>query len=306
MDIIDKSDALYYGCRIGMRVWCGMDIEMARTFLEVVAAGGFVSAAARLHVTQSTVSARIRQLEQLLGCRLFVRNKTGASLTAAGARFQRHAAAMLRLWEVARQEAALPAGHRALLRIGGEAGVWNRLLNRWIPWMRHNAPDIALRCDVGLPDGLIQRLRDGTLDLAVLYSPQALPGLSVHRLLEEELVLFRMPGGQGAGQGAGDDQYVHIDWGEGFRRDISLQRPDAQSAPVWIGVGTLGLDFVKQCGGTGHFPRALVQPLLDAGMGEILPEEHPLTLPIYAVYPDDADSSVLDPAFAGLRAILVE
>lgn len=277
-----------------------MDIEMARTFLEVVAAGGFVAAAARLHVTQSTVSARIRQLEQLLGCRLFVRNKTGASLTAAGNRFQRHAAAMLRLWEVARQEAALPAGHRALLRMGSEAGLWNRLLNRWIPWMRQNAPDIALRCDVGLPEGLLQRLRDGTLDLAVVYSARALPGLSVHRLLEEELVLFRMP----PGDGGGDAPYVHIDWGETFRRDISLQRPDVQSAPVSIGVGTLGLDFVKQCGGSGHFPRQLVQPLVDAGLGEILPEEHPMTLPIYAVYPDDSDRTVLDPAFEGLQAIL--
>lgn len=277
-----------------------MDTEMARTFLEVVAAGGFVAAAARLHVTQSTVSARIRQLEQLLGCRLFIRTKAGASLTAAGARFQRHAAAMLRLWEVARQEAALPAGHRALLRIGGEAGLWNRLLHRWIPWMRQNAPDIALRCDVGQPEELIQRLRDGTLDLAVLYSPRALPGLSAHLLLEEELVLFRVP----AGPGAGEEQYVHIDWGDAFRRDISLHRPDAQSAPVSISVGTLGLDFVRQCGGTGHFPRQLVQPLVDAGVGEILAEDRPLTLPIYAVSPSEADSTVLDPAFQGLRAIL--
>ena len=279
-----------------------MDTEMARTFLEVTAAGSFMAAADRLHVTQSTVSTRIQQLEQQLGCRLFVRNKTGATLTSAGLRFQRHAAAILRLWEQARQEATLPAGHKALLRIGSEAGLWNRLLYRWIPWMRRNANDIALRCDVGLPNGLLQGLQDGTLDVAVLYSPRALPGLSIRLLLEEELVLFRMP----AVEDYLEEPYVHIDWGDDFRRNVQLHRPDVQAAPVSIGVGTLGLDYVKQCGGTGHFPRQLVQPLIDAGKGEILPEARPLSLPIYAAYPPDADDAIIDPALTGLKAILGE
>ncbi len=277
-----------------------MDTETARTFLEVTAAGSFVAAAERLHVTQSTVSARIRQLEEQLGCPLFVRTKTGAAPTPAGLRFHRHAVAMLRLWEQARQEAALPAGHRALLRIGSEAGLWNRLLHRWIPWMRRNAPDIALRCEVGLPDGLLQRLREGVLDLAVMYSPRAVPGLTVRLLLEEPLVLLRIAGNCGAG----DEPYVHIDWGDDFQRKFRLRHPDAPAMPVSIGVGTLGLEYLKQCGGTGHFPRGLVQPLLDEGVGEILPESQPFSLPIYAVCPTEADADILDAAFAGLRAIL--
>ncbi|MGH6903755.1 MAG: LysR family transcriptional regulator, partial [Geminicoccaceae bacterium] len=55
-----------------------METELARTFLTVVAAGNFISAAERLHVTQSTVSARIHTLEEQLGSSLFVRNKAGA------------------------------------------------------------------------------------------------------------------------------------------------------------------------------------------------------------------------------------
>lgn len=45
-----------------------MDTELARTFLAVVNAGNSVAAAERLHVTQSTVSARIQTLEQQLRC----------------------------------------------------------------------------------------------------------------------------------------------------------------------------------------------------------------------------------------------
>ena len=44
-----------------------MDIGLARTFLEIVAAGNFVGAARRLNVTQSTISMRARSLEEQLG-----------------------------------------------------------------------------------------------------------------------------------------------------------------------------------------------------------------------------------------------
>src|SRR5690349_7697801 len=64
-----------------------MDIELARTFLEIVSTGSFIKAADRLHVGQTTVSARVRLLEQQLGRPLFVRNKAGASLTPAGEHF---------------------------------------------------------------------------------------------------------------------------------------------------------------------------------------------------------------------------
>ncbi|WP_210325107.1 helix-turn-helix domain-containing protein [Mesorhizobium silamurunense] len=46
-----------------------MDIDRARTFLEIVHSGSFLKAADRLHVTQTTVSARIRTLEDELGRR---------------------------------------------------------------------------------------------------------------------------------------------------------------------------------------------------------------------------------------------
>ncbi|MCO6425574.1 LysR family transcriptional regulator [Sinorhizobium meliloti] len=52
-----------------------MDIELARTFLEIVSTGSFIRAAERLNVAQTTVSARIRHLEQLLGRPLFIGTK---------------------------------------------------------------------------------------------------------------------------------------------------------------------------------------------------------------------------------------
>ena len=74
-----------------------MNIELAKTFLEIVATGSFIRASERLHVGQTTVSARIRLLEQELGRPLFVRDKSGASLTTAGEQFLRYAPMFVQL-----------------------------------------------------------------------------------------------------------------------------------------------------------------------------------------------------------------
>ena len=85
-----------------------MDIELARTFLEIVSTGSFIKAADRLHVAQTTVSARVRLLEQQLGRPLFVRNKGGATLTPAGEQFLRFAPTFVQLWQRARQQVDAP------------------------------------------------------------------------------------------------------------------------------------------------------------------------------------------------------
>ena len=95
-----------------------MDTELARTFLAVVTVGNFVNAAERLHVTQSTVSTRIRTLETLLGRRLFVRNKGGTTLTPAGRHFQKHASTLVRTVEQARHDAGVAGRFRGSVTIG--------------------------------------------------------------------------------------------------------------------------------------------------------------------------------------------
>jgi DNA-binding transcriptional LysR family regulator len=64
--------------------WMKQDIELPGIFLEIVSTGGFVRASERLNVGQTTMSARMRLLEQQLGRSLFVRNKSGAALPGSG------------------------------------------------------------------------------------------------------------------------------------------------------------------------------------------------------------------------------
>jgi DNA-binding transcriptional LysR family regulator len=278
-----------------------LQVELARTFLEVVTTGSFVAAAERLHVTQSTVSTRMQALERELGRPLFLRNKAGAVLTPAGAQFQRHAIALIRLWEQARQDANVPSGHTALLRIGGEAGLWNRLLYKWVPWMRANARNVALRCELGLSDGLIHNLVEGLLDIGVMYAPQSRPGLIVDVLVQEDLVLLEAS--PPAHQGWPGD-YIYVDWGQEFHRSHRLRFPDRASPGLFVGLGTLGFDHMLQHGGSGYFPRTLASPHIASGRVRVVADAPTFALPVYVVHPADANAEVVAPALAGLRAIV--
>ena len=104
-----------------------MDIELARTFLEIVSAGSFVRASERLHITQTAVSARIQALESQLGRPVFVRNKAGAHLTPAGREFVPYATQLIQVWERARHQVAMPPGYEAVLSLGGDFALWNSL-----------------------------------------------------------------------------------------------------------------------------------------------------------------------------------
>src|SRR6187401_2570700 len=125
-----------------------MDIELARTFVEIVSTGSFIKAADRLHVAQTTVSARVRLLEQQLGRPLFVRNKGGASLTPAGEQFLRYAPTFVQLWQRVRHVVAVPQGHQSVLTVGAEVSLWQPLLLDWVLWMRRMLPETALRVHV--------------------------------------------------------------------------------------------------------------------------------------------------------------
>ena len=166
-----------------------MDTELARTFLVVIATGSFVEAAQRLHVTQSTVSTRIQRLEETLGAELFVRNKSGTTLTAAGLQFQKHAALLTRTVEQARQEIGVISGYRATITIGGRIGLWEDLLLRWLPVFSALAPDVAVRALVAFEEQLMEALIDGRANIGVMYTPHSRPGLIVEPLLEEQLVM---------------------------------------------------------------------------------------------------------------------
>jgi len=278
-----------------------MNIDLARTFLEIVETGNFNKAAERLSVTQSTVSMRIKALEDELGRSLFVRSKAGTELTAAGVQFRRYATMLVRVWEQARQEIALPPGFKTVLNVGGQFSLWDRLLVQWIPWMRTALPEVALRAEVGLSDGLMRQLAEGLLDIGVMYSPQSRPGLHIEKLLEERLV---MASTQRRSVDEWDEDYVLVDWGPEFRVGHGQAFPDLKTPAVSVGLGSLGLQHILSYGGTGYFPMRVIRSLLASGRLFAVAGAPEFRRPAWLVYaPDEGREDWFHTALDGLRYV---
>jgi DNA-binding transcriptional LysR family regulator len=282
-----------------------MDTELARTFLAVVAGGNFISAADRLHVTQSTVSARIQALEQQLGCTLFVRNKAGAALTPAGRQFQKHAGILVRTVEHARHDVGVPRGFRAAITIGGRFGLWEQLLLKWLPVMRAAAPDISLRAEIGMEPDLMQGLVEGRLDIGVMYTPQSRPGLEVELLFEETLVLASTEPAGAAPPGEPAHGYAYVDWGPEFYARHGTHFPDFIGPALTANIGWLALQHILDTGGSGYFPLRLLRPhLADGRLIRVpAPEFH---LPAHMVYPSEGRADYLDDALAAIRQVAAD
>ncbi len=276
-----------------------MDITQAKTFMAIVEAGNFLAASRRVNVTQSTVSARIKALEDQLGKQLFTRTKAGCELTPAGHQFYRYANSIVRIWEEAKHQVAVPEGFEDTLIVGGQYSLWNRLLMRWVPHFREVAPRVAIRCEVGMPRRLIREMAEGVMDIAVLYRPEQRPGMHVEELLEDRLILVSADPGTPI-----EDNYIFVDWGEEFRNQHALAFPHLHNPGLMLDLGALGVQMLINQGGAGYFPAQLVQPHIDSGhLTEIegSPEFH---YPAYLVFQNEfSTTKIMDQALTSLREI---
>src|SRR5450631_3188147 len=94
-----------------------LDLELLRSFVSVVDAGGFTRAGERVHRTQSTVSQQIKRLEDDLGQPLLNRTARDVTPTEAGERLLSYARRLLALAEEARDVLARP-GNEGAVRLG--------------------------------------------------------------------------------------------------------------------------------------------------------------------------------------------
>ncbi len=276
-----------------------MDMDQVRTFREVVELGSFVRAAESLNVTQSTVSARVKELEARLGQPLFVRRKSGVTLTTAGKRFQPHAATLLRVVQQARQDIALPAEMQSVLNIGGQFSLWERILLKWMGRFRTSRPDVALRAEVGTPESLMRHLADGLLDFVVMYAPEARPGFTIEKLLDESLVMVATRPDHA---GSSEPDYVFVDWGPDFGAWHSDQFPGYIAPGLHVSLGALGLRHILDYGGAGYFPARVVAGEIAATKLFPVRAAPQFVRPAHVIYPSDSISDARTAALESLRA----
>ncbi len=167
-----------------------MELRHLRYFSALAGSLNFTRAAERLHVTQSTLSHQIKQLEDELGTRLVDRTGKRVALTEAGEAFLHHAT--LALQEIDRGLGALREDSQETageLRIGSTPTFNMGFIPDCIASFHKRYPRYRVVVEELAADVIASRLQQGLLDLGIAYRP-ALPGsLQFEPLYNEEMVL---------------------------------------------------------------------------------------------------------------------
>jgi DNA-binding transcriptional LysR family regulator len=268
-----------------------MDTGLLKAFLEVYRTKHFGHAANNLFISQSAVSARIKQLEDELGIRLFTRDRNNIELTIAGKKFLIYAENILNTWNRARQEIAIPEGVDTFLSIAALSSLWDIRLDDWLSQLHQNNRTTALQVTLLQSDVIMRNLLDSTLDLGFVFDPPKTPQLLVRELFPVPLVMVSTEAGLKAEQ-AINKNYIFVDWGTSFAMIHARQYPDIAPAKLRTGVGRIALGFLKKCGGSAYLPEAMVKEQL--GVTLFMVEDAPVIhKDAYAVYSQGSNKHVV-------------
>ncbi len=261
-----------------------MDITLIKTFLEVANTGSFVAACDRLFVTQSAVSLRVQRLEDSLGHSLFVRSKAGAILTAEGKQFEPYALSLLKIWEEARQQIAIPEGFTRAISIGAQYSLWPRLGFRWIDALQIEMPGLSVHCELGMSDRLMRFLVEGVIQAALIYTPQLRPGLTAEPALEDELILVASWPDATPDLG---DAFVSVDWGPEFTHALATALPHLTDAGRSMALGALAMEYIVNRRAAAYLPARSARRYIDEGKLYIVAEAPRFAYPAWVIWRDD-------------------
>jgi len=165
-----------------------MNVSHLRAFHAVATAGSFTTAARALHVTQPTLSAQVKTLEDYHGVKLLDRGPRGVRLTPLGESLY---AQSQRLFAIERSAEELLSGARELqhgtLRIGADGP------HHVIPVMAaftRRYPGLDVSLDMGTADRVLRELREHRIDVALVARVDADPRLYSQPFRKSPLVLF--------------------------------------------------------------------------------------------------------------------
>ncbi|MGG1552585.1 LysR family transcriptional regulator [Paenibacillus ferrarius] len=164
-----------------------INLEWYRIFLHTAHCRNLTKAAQELHITQPSVSYAVKQMEEALGVTLFHRLSKGVELTEEGQAL---------LAYVEQSFAMLDSGHKHLrnlkqlqegeIRIGASDSLIKHLLLPHLNAYHSVHPGIRIRLSHGKTPELVQRLKDGDIDCAVINLPLEDAQLEVYVLDESE------------------------------------------------------------------------------------------------------------------------
>ncbi len=167
-----------------------MDIRQLGYFVAIVEAGSFSRAAAKLRIAQPALSQHVIAMEAAFGVSLLHRNPRGVTPTEAGLRLLDRARDINARFAALAEHVSgsrIPSGD---VRFGMPATINEQLGVPLIEAGQQRYPQVRIRVSEAMSGFVLDWLRDGVVDLAILYNVADEKALTLHHALTEEIRMF--------------------------------------------------------------------------------------------------------------------
>jgi LysR family transcriptional regulator, repressor for citA len=248
-----------------------MDFEQLRAFYTLAQTKNFTKAAEILHLVQSTVTMRIKQLEEKVGKPLFIRDKRSVEITQAGLTLLPYAERILQLSHEALNEVASLHPYDDYLSVGSLNSIWTSILEPILKEYHYRYPTIAISTKTGRSSDVMQYLLDNVIQIGIVYVPPSLPNFDVIPTWEDEVVLVCAPNSSIATTDyvdASDLRHLpilYMSWGPPFNEWIRQTLPRNYVPHLNVDKAELAIDLVKEGLGVSLLTRSTVKADLAAG-----------------------------------------
>ena len=267
-----------------------MDIDALKTFIEVNRCRHFGQAAKNLYISQSTVSARIKLLEDRVGVPLFTRERNNIQLTAAGERLLGYAESIVTTWTRARQEIGVEDVAMIPFVVGATPSLWDALLADWLGYMRRSFPDMVISAEVQPPDVLSRRVQEGTIDLGFVFDNPQLMDFDCREITTVPFVMVSTEADLGVEQALKQD-YILVEWGNSFAQAHARHFPNIPSPHLRVMLGRIALDYILANGGTAYMAQPMVAQLLKDKTLFVVDEAPAIKRSVFALSPLNSEKT---------------
>ncbi|GEN86663.1 selenium metabolism-associated LysR family transcriptional regulator [Oceanobacillus sp. FSL W8-0428] len=171
-----------------------MNYEKLKTFIVVAEKKSFSEAAKLLFVTQPTITAQIKALEEELSTKLFERTTKKVSLTQSGIILMNYAKEIVRLNDTARKEITeIENTVYGELSIGCSFTIGEYIMPEFLKQFKDMYPLIQIKVDITNSNNIISDIKDQRVDVGLIETPIDDSEIVVESFLEDELILIASP-----------------------------------------------------------------------------------------------------------------
>ena len=248
-----------------------MDTMTIRTFIALAEIRNFTKTAEQLFVAQSTVTNRIRDLEEELGKPLFIRNRKQIELTPAGEKFLDYAQRFIQLESTVLQEMHGSTLFSRKIRIGTTNTIYECYVQKKLRAYLAQPFATSLQVTIGHTADMLQDLQSGLLDAVFSFAPLFKEGYSCHEYRTDDMVLVVNAHNEEYAQGIYKDDlptlnYLFCNFAlQGVGLFIQDLFPRHHRFPFEIDNSTKLPQYVTAGLGYTFLPRSLIEDDLEQG-----------------------------------------